>query len=396
MSGHALLWRRRVRGGPAVEIRGRRGRGTFRYALRKPGKYLFTTDLYNFRERAHPTRHLGWWRFDLPAGAHQAALRCDFDPIRRDSLTLDIAGRIIAPVDAWFNPEFVFTPLADLQLAFRDHDDADAIRHLEPMLLKFFDRDILRAFYARQFVSEGYSAPVDEPFLWELHAYKLRQLQRLFRVFIPDRGRVLDVGCGRSIFTELEARLPFEVVAGDLDGESVRSRATQCPEQRWTVFDASTLPFRSGEFDALFAGEVIEHVTDVEAALAEWHRVLKPGGVAIITTPNRDRLVSLADRVERPYSEDHLNELSYRRLTRELLPRAGFEFVTQSCVHLEIVLKNVLTRLGPIDDLLQAELNSSRYRWAMRALFPLGRLFPQVAMALIVVARKVADGAALR
>jgi 2-polyprenyl-3-methyl-5-hydroxy-6-metoxy-1,4-benzoquinol methylase len=281
-----------------------------------------------------------------------------------------------------------------LLLAFRDRNDTDAIRHLEPMLLKFFDRDILRSLYSRHFVSEGYSAPVDHPFLWELHSYKLRQLNGLFRGLIPGNGRVLDVGCGRSLFTEMDTRFPFDVVAGDLNFDSVHSRAAECPYQHWGVFDASALPFQTAEFDALFAGEVIEHVADVEATLREWHRVLKPGGIAIITTPNRDRLVSIADRVERPYSADHLNELSYRRLTRELLPKAGFQFVTQSCVHLEVMLKNVLSGLGPIDDLLQAELNNSRYRWAMRALFPMGRLFPQVAMALIVVARKVAEGGA--
>ena len=62
------------------------------------------------------------------------------------------------------------------------------------------------------------------------------------------------------------------------------------------VFDADAVPFRDGEFDALFAGEIIEHVTDVRReALREWWRVLKPGGVAVITTPNRERLVALAD-----------------------------------------------------------------------------------------------------
>jgi 2-polyprenyl-3-methyl-5-hydroxy-6-metoxy-1,4-benzoquinol methylase len=392
MIGSALAWRRRVRGGPAIEIRDRRGSGTFFYSLRRPQRYTFTIDLYNFRDRSHPTGHLGWWRFELLAGPHEARIDCDFDPIRRDSVRLAIGGQPVELVDAWFNPGFVFTPLGDVVLAFRDRGDDDAIRHMEPMLLKFFDRDILRSFYSRQFVSEGYSAPVDHPFLWELHSYKLRQLKQLFRDLIPTTARVLDVGCGRSLFTEMDARFPFDVVAGDLNFDSVHARASECPEQHWGVFDASALPFRSGEFDALFAGEVIEHVTDVEVALREWHRVLKPGGVAIITTPNRDRLVSIADGVERPYSADHLNELSYRRLTRELLPKAGFQFVTQSCVHLEIVLKNVLTGLGPIDDLLQAELNNSRFRWAMRALFPMGRFFPQVAMALIVVARKVAEG----
>ena len=104
------------------------------------------------------------------------------------------------------------------------------------------------------------------------------------------------------------------------------------------MFDAAAIPFQDGQFDAIFAGEVIEHVTDVERTLHEWRRVLKPGGVAIITTPNKERLVALADGLECPYSRDHLSELSYRQLTRELLPSSGFEFVEQSCLYLELWL----------------------------------------------------------
>jgi ubiquinone/menaquinone biosynthesis C-methylase UbiE len=393
MIGSKLLWRRRIRGGAAITLRNRRGEGSFRFSVKTPKLYTFTTDFYAFRDRSHPSGHLGWWKFELPPGPGVATVQCDFAPIRKESVTLAIGGQQVEAVDAWFNPDFTFTPLCDLVLAFRDHDNDDAIRHVEPMLLKFPDRDILRGFYARQFTNEGYSAPVDAPFLWELHAYKLRQLRRLFTSVIPQGGRVLDVGCGRSLFTEMDTSFPFEVVAGDLNYDSVRSRAHDIPYQRWGVFDASALPFRDATFDALFAGEVIEHVPDVQVTLREWNRVLKPGGIAIITTPNRDRLVSRADRVERPYSADHLSEVSYRELTRDLLPRYGFEFIMQSCVHLEVCLKN-LFGLGHVDDLLQAELNRSRFKWAMRALFPLGRVFPRVAMALIVVARKTGEGIA--
>ena len=115
--------------------------------------------------------------------------------------------------------------------------------------------------------------------------------------------------------------------------------------------------------------------------------MLKPGGVAIITTPNKDRLVSLADGLECPYSRDHLSELSYRELTKELLPENGFEFVEQSCVHLELWLKNLFNGRR-VQDFLQRQGNASQYVAAMRRLFPLGRLFPSVSMALIVVARK--------
>ena len=167
----------------------------------------------------------------------------------------------------------------------------------------------------------------------------------------------------------------------------MHARAIAVPHQSWAVFDAAAVPFADEQFDALFAGEVIEHVANTEATLREWWRVLKPGGVAIITTPNRERLVAVADRLECPYSRDHLRELSYRELTRQLLPAAGFDFAEQSCLYLELWLQNLFNGRR-VQDFLQREGNQRKRVPLMRKLFPLGRFVPWWSMAMIVVARK--------
>jgi SAM-dependent methyltransferase len=289
-------------------------------------------------------------------------------------------------VDAWFNPEFAFDPLGDVELVFRSPDGA--IRSVAPALLKFMDRDILLQFYARQYATHGYGPPPDAPFLHELHAYKLRALHTLFDRFIPAGGRVADVGCGRSLFADIGVPFPFTVVAGDLDFASVRDRAGEVPHQQWGVFDASELPFGDAVFDALFAGEVIEHVPDARLTLREWWRVLKPGGIAIVTTPNRERLVARVNRMEQPYSRDHLSELSYADLSGPLLRDSGFEFVEQANIYLELWLRHWKLGAGHIQDHLQREGNLRKHVGLMRRLFPLGRWFPSMAMAMIVVARK--------
>lgn len=46
------------------------------------------------------------------------------------------------------------------------------------------------------------------------------------------------------------------------------------------------LPLRSESFDVVFAGEIIEHLVDTDGFLAEITRVLRPGGTAVVTTPN--------------------------------------------------------------------------------------------------------------
>lgn len=370
-----------------VRAQGRRGVVTFEYRVGHPSEYVFTVDIYAYGDQSHPDRHLGWWRFEPPAGRGRATLRFDFEPVRRESLSLEADGRRLPIVDAWHNPAFAFDPLGDLQLVFRD--PAGEIRLIEPVLLKFTDRDILIAFYARQYATRGYGVAPTAPFLLLLHDYKMKRLRELFERFIPAGGRVVDVGCGRSLFADMGVRFPFKVYAGDLDFASVRDRAAEVPWQAWSVFDAAQVPFADAQFDALFAGEVIEHVPEARATLREWWRVLKPGGVAIVTTPNRERLVARADGLERPYSRDHLSELSYRELSGPLLRAAGFELVAQRCIYVELWLRYLFAGRRRVQDFLQAEGNRPEYRWAMRLLHPLGRLFPSVSLAMIVVARKV-------
>ncbi len=367
-------------------IRAKKGAVRFEYQVGDPRDYIFTADLYAYRERAHPERHLGWWRFALPEGRGVAELRLDLDPIRRESVTLTAGGSQIALIDTWFNPEFAFDPLGDIELVFRRPDGA--IQSIRSVLLKFMDRDILREFYARHYATQGYAPPPDAPFLHELHAYKLRTLRVLFERHIPRGGLVADVGCGRSLFADIGADFPFTVVAGDLDFASVRDRAGEVPHQRWGVFDASQLPFADASFDALFAGEVIEHVPDAGAAMREWWRALKPGGIAVITTPNRQRMLARINQMEMPYSRDHLSELSYSELSGSLLRESGFEFVEQACIYTELYLKGLSKGPGRIYDYLQWEGNRRANVPLMRRLFPVGRFLPWAALAMIVVARK--------
>ena len=329
----------------------------FRYTVGDPAGYIFNVDIYAYEEHAHPDRHLGWWRFVLPPEHHYGTLMMDFGEVRADSMRLKVADAEVPATESWHNPDYAFDPLADLELVRRASDGAPF--RSEPILLKFVDRDILRKVYVRQYATDGYASAAESPFLPELHQYKMGRLRDLFTRHIPS-GRTLDIGCGRSLFADLNVSFPFKVYSGDLNYESVHARAVEVPHQAWGVFDAAAVPFQDGQFDAVFAGEVIEHVIDVRQTLREWWRVLKLGGVAIITTPNKERLVAVADGVERPYSRDHLSELSYRELTRDLLPSCGFEFVEQSCLYLELCLQNLFNG-DRVQDFLQRDGNRSEY-----------------------------------
>jgi SAM-dependent methyltransferase len=245
------------------------------------------------------------------------------------------------------------------------------------------DPEVLRSYYHRVHSGGGYTPA--EPFLFELHAAMLRRLEPLFLRHVPAGGRVLDAGCGRSLFTEIRPDWPFTVVAADVDTDLIASRKVEFPGVRWAVAGASPLPFRDGAFDALFAGELIEHLPDPAPAVVEFRRVVRPGGTLILTTPNRRRLANVVDRSDRPYSPDHLSELSYDEV-RRLLEDAGFDILSATGLHLELLL-NWLSPLPKLDR-LQRGWNRP---WAvplMRLLLAAGGLAPRVALDLLFVARR--------
>lgn len=104
--------------------------------------------------------------------------------------------------------------------------------------------------------------------------------------------KILDIGCRDGIFTS-EFSKTNNVFGMDMDMKSlIKAKANGL---RAALTDAGRgLPYKSSSFDLIFAGEVIEHVVDTDLFLKEVNRVLKPGGILLLTTPN---LSSLENRI---------------------------------------------------------------------------------------------------
>lgn len=105
--------------------------------------------------------------------------------------------------------------------------------------------------------------------------------------------RLLDVGCGNGAYTTVMARDFDEVVAVDVAEEHLAEfRASLRDDplgERISIerISAEALPYPDGHFDAVTAIEVLEHLDNLDVALGEITRVLRPGGTFFVAAPNR-------------------------------------------------------------------------------------------------------------
>ena len=157
-------------------------------------------------------------------------------------------------------------------------------------------------------------------------------------------AHILDLGCGSG-----EKLIPLinraRVFGVDIAPQSVQKARENGVDA--VIADVEVaLPFASKSFDVVVATELIEHLLDTERFLHEVHRVLKYGGLFVLTTPNLARLV---DRVRflfgysprqtlpmHPYLTAHVRPFTYSSL-RNCLEATGFGItkVQSNYVHLD-------------------------------------------------------------
>lgn len=135
---------------------------------------------------------------------------------------------------------------------------------------------------------------------------------------VPPGGRILDAGCGTgSLLVQLALR-GYDVNGVDISEESVRRTVEYLtpimPEAKSIikVGSAEKIDYPDGSFDAVIAAEVLEHVEKDLLAVREFYRLLKPGGVCIITVPANPSLWDISDEMashKRRYSREDLLKL---------------------------------------------------------------------------------------
>jgi SAM-dependent methyltransferase len=174
--------------------------------------------------------------------------------------------------------------------------------------------------------------------------------------------RLLDAGCGRYLRFCREFAPVSQVVGIDLEPTLETDNQTVPYGVRG---DISRLPFPAGSFDMVISRSVVEHLDDPPAVFREFARVLRPGGKAVIITPNKYDYVSVIAMLL-PYSvhrslvsrifrvpEDDVFPTRYRantiRAMRKAMKSAGLrECAMETINHYPayLMFSPVLFRLG--------------------------------------------------
>jgi SAM-dependent methyltransferase len=192
--------------------------------------------------------------------------------------------------------------------------------------------------------------------------YWFRRHEVAYRFALPFVAgkRVLEVGCGEGYGTALLASAAAEIIGLDYDALTIAHAATRYPEPCFVRGNLAALPLPSGSVDAVATLQVIEHVWNHDEFLSECRRVLRPGGLLLVTTPNR---LTFSPGLEAPVNPFHTKEFTAAELAG-LLTGNGFDVAHSLGLHAGARLATMDARYG--GSFVDAQLAGPPDEWSER------------------------------
>lgn len=212
------------------------------------------------------------------------------------------------------------------------------------------------------------------------YVWRAGQARRLKMIFdaapqlASGAARVLEVGCGLGVYVEQLRAFTPAVFGLEYDFERAVEAGRRNPPSLVVCAAGEHLPYPDNSFDTVLSNEVVEHVQDDRAAVAEMVRVARPGGRIIVFCPNRwypvethgiywrgrykfgnIPLVNYLPDALRNRLAPHVRAYTTRGL-RRLFDRLPVRIVA----HTRIFggYDNLIARLGPVGRLIRAVLYS--------------------------------------
>lgn len=133
----------------------------------------------------------------------------------------------------------------------------------------------------------------------QLAPYELARRRSFLLSHVRPGDAVLDLGCGEGVFTSLLAAAGTSPIGVEIAETALQRARAHHPELDFRLHAGDgPLPLPDASADVCWASEVLAHVPDTDGLLSEVRRVLRPGGLLLVTTPchGRVRTIGLALR----------------------------------------------------------------------------------------------------
>ncbi len=192
-----------------------------------------------------------------------------------------------------------------------------------------------------------------------------RMLERLRLIKLIPR-RALDIGCGTGGGARTLAKRyrTCEVVAGDVAYAMVataRRRRRWLSRQRFVCADAEALPLASASIDMIFSNLTLQWC-DLDAALGEFARVLRPGGVLMLSSFGPDTLRELRAAWRAVDEQPHVHTFVDMHDLGDALLRAGFAEPVMDVEYFTLTYPEVLALLRDLKHLGAHNVSRARHR----------------------------------
>ena len=138
----------------------------------------------------------------------------------------------------------------------------------------------------------------------------------VFSLPFIEKKTVLDIACGTGYGIAILKKQARHVTGVDVDAEAATQALVECDEGADVLLgNGLGLPFRDASFDVITSFETLEHLHERTIFLTELHRVLKPDGILLLSTPNANYSQPVDGKPANPF---HIHEYTPGELRGEL------------------------------------------------------------------------------
>ncbi|WP_350279539.1 class I SAM-dependent methyltransferase [Kribbella sp. HUAS MG21] len=177
-----------------------------------------------------------------------------------------------------------------------------------------------------------------------------REDVRRIAEFVPS-GKVLEVGCGYGYFLQCALEAGYDAYGIDVAPTAVKWASERLPDRVFCGLLEEVPQIQDQQYDVIFGSHLIEHLTEPGAFLERAGRLLRPGGLIVLVTPNIRSLLSRASgrRWVSYKIPEHVSYYDPRTIT-DLLNRSGYSVRAVDSAYQYYALPFVASRVRELLD----------------------------------------------